>query len=249
MVELVSVLVVLGILAVGTVGFIEQSTMGYASTIARTQLSGAARITMNRMARELRDALPNSVRVSGDCLEFIPTLGASVYSSAPIGTSAFTFVAAAFNATTTVTTRAAIFPDTAPFATVAPSSLSPTITVSAPDGNNEVVVTMASAHRFPSESPRKRVFLVDEPVSYCVHGGRLWRYTDYGFLTAQPALADLPGSMPQRNLLAQAISSLEPFAVTDSDLVRNAVVRLDMTFAQADESLRLQRLVHLRNVP
>ena len=121
--------------------------------------------------------------------------------------------------------------------------------VSAPDGNNEVTVTMAGAHRFPAASPSSRFYLVTDPVSFCVDGNRLWRYSGYGVLAGQPAPAALPTSMPGRALLAQNVTTAGPFTFNGATLTRNAVVGIDMTFAQGDDTLRVQHSVQVRNVP
>ncbi len=75
LVELVTVVMILGILSVGTVKFITDSGQGFASTVGRAALAGDVRFVTLRIAKEVRDALPNSVRVSGGCLEFVPTVG------------------------------------------------------------------------------------------------------------------------------------------------------------------------------
>ena len=69
LVELVSVLIILAILAIGTTRFLTDSATGLASTVDRSELASDARLTVDRLGRAVRDALPRSVRVSGPCLE------------------------------------------------------------------------------------------------------------------------------------------------------------------------------------
>ena len=85
LVELVIVIVLLGILSVGTVQFINDSTMGYANSVVRSELASGAQSVLDRLSRELRDALPRSVRVSADgaCLEYLPVVGGTSYLSVP----------------------------------------------------------------------------------------------------------------------------------------------------------------------
>ena len=40
----------------------------------RAELTDAADVALRRMTREIRQALPNSLRVSGNCIEFIATI-------------------------------------------------------------------------------------------------------------------------------------------------------------------------------
>jgi MSHA biogenesis protein MshO len=123
-------------------------------------------------------------------------------------------------------------------------------TLSTADVNNIVTVTMASSFQFANHSPRQRFFLVDAPVSYCVDGEYLFRYKDYGLLSAQASTAGLPTSLPARALLADGLDiSPQPFQYETATLVRNAIVTLDLQFIEAGEIQRLVSEVQLRNVP
>ena len=42
-----------------------------------------SRFAIERMVRELRNVVPNSVRVSGNCLEFMPLINAGRYVNVP----------------------------------------------------------------------------------------------------------------------------------------------------------------------
>lgn len=250
LVELVAVMVVMGILAIGTVRFIADSSTGFATTISRTELAGDARYAIERLTRELRAALPESIRVAGGCIEFIPVAAASSYTTLPIASSASSFTAVPIEPMPLPAgVRAAVYPDSATYQLSGVSAISPPVVVSAPDGNNEVTVTMSAPHRFPVESPSNRFFLISDPVSFCVVGERLWRYQGYGFLSAQPGVGGLPSGLPNRALLAERVATATPFTVSAATLVRNAVVEIDMDFVRGDDRVSLQHLVQVRNVP
>lgn len=250
LVELVVVMVVLGILSIGTVQFLTDSSDGYAATVSRSELATSTRFAVNRVATEVRDALPNSIRISGTCLEFIPIIAASTYLDLPLATAATSFQAVPLDpAAVPAGARTAVFPDTNIYQLTSPATVSPTVAVSAPNASNEVTVTMSSAHRFAAPSPFNRFYLVDDPVSFCVDGGRLWRYSGYGFTATQPTGGSLPGAMPGRALIAQNVSAAMPFTLNDPTLTRNAVVDIDLTFAQAGDALRVEHSVQIRNVP
>lgn len=76
-------MVVTGILAGIMVLFIRKPVQNYTDAAARADLSDAADLALRRMARELRTALPNSVRltVNGGVwwLQFIPTIAGGKY--------------------------------------------------------------------------------------------------------------------------------------------------------------------------
>ena len=250
LVELITVIVLLGILSMGSVAFISDSTSGLASTVARTELAGDARFAVDRIKIGLRDALPNSLRVSGSCLEYIPIQAATTYRTLPTTTPATEFKVVPMDpAPTLANSRFAVYPSTAVYTVGSPGELSPAVSLSAPDVNNEVTVTLATAHQYTSPSPTQRAFLVQTPRSFCIDSERLWRYTNYGFLSTQPSVASLPNTRPNRALLAQNTSGPTPFRIDAPALARNAVVLIDITFARGGDAVRIQDQVQVRNVP
>ncbi len=248
-VELVTVIIVLGILSIGTVKFIADSSSGYASTVSRAQLATDARFVINRLARELRDALPNSIRVSGSCIEHVPVVSASTYITLPVAISATSFRSVPVDPIAPAGARVAVYPNTGLYALGVPGIVSPAAVVSAPDASNEVTITLAAAHRFVAESPSNRYFFVLDPVSHCLDAGRLWRYQGYGFLAAQPVAADLPAAAPGRALLAESVAATVPFAYSAPTLTRNAVVEIALDFTSGADAVTIEHLAQVRNVP
>lgn len=76
LIELIIVILIMGILAYGSVQFILNTSGAYADSQQRTRLGLVATTTMERLTRELQSALPGSLRVSSNgqhqCLEFLP---------------------------------------------------------------------------------------------------------------------------------------------------------------------------------
>lgn len=66
LVEMIMVMVITGILAGMVALFIRSPIQSYVDAVGRAELSDTADTALRRMARDLRLALPNSVRVSGD---------------------------------------------------------------------------------------------------------------------------------------------------------------------------------------
>lgn len=247
-VELVTVMVVLGILSVGTFTFLQNSTNGYASTLGRAQLAADARLVVARLTSELRTALPRSVRVSGSCLEYVPIRVASNYVSLSTSAAVTTFASWPLDpAPSGADLRTVVYPDSNLYALANPGPVSPLVTLSAPDADNRVTVTLASAHQFSSESPNQKYFVVSDPVSYCLVGDQLFRYQGYGFIASQPAVATLPGTLPGRSLLAEGVAG--NFSVSAASLSRNGAVALDLTFTERGEQVAMNHLVQVRNVP
>ncbi|WP_277994451.1 PilW family protein [Aeromonas encheleia] len=100
LVELVMVILLLGIMATFSSQFIGIGTQIYGDASSREQLMSDARFALERLNRELRDAVPGSVRVEdslgnvveqGNCLRFWPIATASRYLS-PNGSGGLTII-------------------------------------------------------------------------------------------------------------------------------------------------------------
>ncbi|WP_084609939.1 prepilin-type N-terminal cleavage/methylation domain-containing protein [Sedimenticola selenatireducens] len=85
LIELVVVIVISGVIAVAASQLIQRPVEMYQSQASRARLVDRADTALVRMTRELRDALPNSVRIgcSGACLEFLHVVTGGLYRAAP----------------------------------------------------------------------------------------------------------------------------------------------------------------------
>lgn len=215
LVEIIVVIMVASIMAIGVVDFISNSSEGYVRTANRNQVSAAGRVVVDRIAMELRNALPYSVRTTSpadngygsandQCIEFIPVQAASTYLNPrfrPAAASADPFDVVAFvpdqigasgrYAVIYPTSESDLYKDSY-------SSTEAIVALSAiaahPSDDGKVQLTPAAAHRFLRRSPVERIFITTQPVSYCVSGTRLHRYADYGFFEEQPIPFEPDGS-------------------------------------------------------
>lgn len=204
-VEMVMAILISGIMAIGILDYVADSVEGISSTTRRSELGSSGRTALDRMALELHNALPNSIRVTtatggGDqCLEFVPVRGATSYIDPSFtGGGSDTFDVVDFDPSEEGTTGgyAVIYPDdiddiydgenatTSGFPDRGPIEEIDTIedTASPSDAST---ITLVETHRFGHRSPYKRFFLVDQPVSFCVQADKLYRYTNYGFYSVQ----------------------------------------------------------------
>ena len=79
-IELIMVIVILGVVGGMVAVFMKTPMDAYLATARRAALTDVADNTVRRMARDIRKALPNSLRVpNAQCLEFIPTKTAGRY--------------------------------------------------------------------------------------------------------------------------------------------------------------------------
>jgi MSHA biogenesis protein MshO len=257
LVELVIVIVLLGIISVGVTGFIVNSVEGYSDLARRDGIAATSRVAMDRMVRELRNSLPNSARVSGSCLEYIPILDATSYISIPVSSSANTLSIIPFSEAPELG-KTAVYPisSNVVYQVGSPGVISPNISSTASTllGPGATTLSLVSAHQYLTESPSKRLYIVANPISYCLEGDRLYRYSNYGRSATQATPATLPAILPttepDRVLLAYPVTaSTGPFTVVSATLQRNALVMLEFSVEQDSESLLIQQEVQIRNAP
>lgn len=90
LVEMVIVIVVTGIIGGIVASFIRMPVQGYVDSARRAELTDIADTAVRRMARDIRTAVPNSVRnvaCSPTCVEFLPTKDGGRYRAFPGGTN------------------------------------------------------------------------------------------------------------------------------------------------------------------
>ncbi|MFT5635936.1 MAG: MSHA biogenesis protein MshO, partial [Cognaticolwellia sp.] len=87
LVELVTVIVILGVVATSITSFLRFGTKSYTDAADREALISTARFVIERLNREVRHALPNSIRTIGadnQCLEFVPIDKSAIYLDIPV---------------------------------------------------------------------------------------------------------------------------------------------------------------------
>lgn len=265
LVELIMVIVILGVIG-GTVAvFMKRPIDAYFDTARRAGIADMADTTVRRMARDIRKALPNSIRLSGtQCIEFIPTRTGGRYRSQDIaaadGTSLrFDAPDASFNmlglnanlpadqqirASGGVNDIVAVYNLGIPGADAYAGNNTSAITginVS-PASAAETQIQFASK-QFPLESASKRFHVIpgdEKVVSYICSGDKLYRNANYAYTTQCPA--------PGVGTPVIANGATCNFAYTNAD-IRNGLVQLSLTFFSADESASIYHEVHVNNTP
>ncbi|RLV59036.1 type II secretion system protein [Parashewanella curva] len=267
LIELVTVIIILGIVLVGVSSFITFGTRIFVDSTSVEQVLGESRFAIQRMTRELRTALPNSVRVNTDnssyqCIEFVPTVTSTSYIQIPFESSSNTATIFRDAPNTKIfgfdIQRAYVYPINADEVYITNTQNSIAASVSWVTGTNNsptLSLTFNSPTRFKYSSPQKRMYLTTNPVTYCVSGTPLsiQRYSDYGFIIALPTPQNR--SVRSVSVVAQSIindisdASDRPFNLLPSTLRHSGIIQMNLRFQVLGQSMSYQHQVQVPNVP
>lgn len=264
LIEAVMVIVLTGILGVLATSFITP-LQGYFDALDRAELSDVADTALRRMARDVRLALPNSVRVntlgSNHSLDFLATTGGGRYRAVVNSTGGgnilnFTAADTSFDVlgpTVDIATGDQIVvynlgvPDSDAYEG---NTLSTHVRRAASaTGTGLSTVSIASDNPLPFDSPAHRFQIVHEQVRYICNltTQRLTRYA--GFAIATPT-ATVPTSGSSA-LLASGVTACS-FTYTPGSTQRIALVTMSLTLSNSADpldSVTLLHQVHVQNVP
>jgi len=109
---------------------------------------------------------------------------------------------------------------------------------------NSKKLQLASNHQFLTDSPTRRLYVVQDPVMYCFSSGFLYRYSAYGF----------NANLPTSGLLNQAVIggnlNSGSFNYTDGTITRSAIVTMTFNVVGASGATQsINQEVQIRNVP
>jgi MSHA biogenesis protein MshO len=275
LIELVVVITLCGICAIFMSLFIVTPVDSYAAQAQRAGLVDAADAALRLLARDLRSALPNSVRVttSGNvvALELLATIDGARYNDAgPLSNAAlwldFSTADAAFATTVPFSQISLPFSSSTAFLSIynvgVPGAnayalanvITPpgtTISITAGATPNAQLVTLSPAFQFSWGSPNKRVFLVSGPVSYLcdTSAGTLTRYTGYSVSATQPASAAvLAAAGAVAGSVATNVGACT-FTYTAGTAERVGMATLSLQLTSGGQSVQLLQQVHLVNAP
>lgn len=262
LVEAIVAIVITGIVAAMVTMFIRTPIQQYMDAESRAALTDVADTALRRMGRDLRLALPNSIRVdaTGKYVEFLVTRGGGRYLAeaddlAPGNILDF------YNAARLSFDVVGPVPAMAANEFVVVYNLGPGIppadaydcaagcnraAIASVAGNT---VTLAAnpfaAQAVKMESPSRRFQVVSGAVSYGCAGGELRRYEGYAIAAAQPVPPAGGGA-----LLAGGVADCN-FSYTPLANQRAALVGLWVRLQNqaADEGITLFHQVHVDNTP
>jgi MSHA biogenesis protein MshO len=276
LIELVITLVISAIVVSFVSMFISGPVRGFTDQARRARLVDAADTALRRIGRDVRRALPNSVRTSNAggvaALELLGTVDGARYRAQPPGSAdqvldlatadtsfnvlgPFTQVPKPFSS---ALYHLAIYNVGVPGAdayelanVITPPGT--TIAIAADGATGEDRVTLSPAFRFAFGSPTQRVFLVDGPVTYLCDSaaGTLTRYHGYDVDSNQAnrdSHGELLGAGATAALMANQLTACA-FAYTPGTAERSGLVSLQFTVRAQGETVSLLSQVHVDNVP
>ncbi|MFQ3208705.1 MAG: MSHA biogenesis protein MshO [Colwellia sp.] len=241
LIEMIVVIVILGVLAAGISSFIKFSTQIYTEATTREQLVSSARFAIERLNRDVRNALPNSVRLTnaGECLEFTPIIATTTYTDIPVAPEGARNTINViefdnnFAGTTDIDWSVVVYP------------LNADDVYDDDNNNNNKVfdvssislpadvrtITLDNSVLFAEDSPTQRLYFINKKASvkYCLQNNGLSRN-------------DI--------LMAQDINTTSSaFDISPPTLQRNAMVQVHFQFEKNNETVTFNNEIQVLNVP
>jgi MSHA biogenesis protein MshO len=262
LIEMIIVIAITGIIAAAVAVFISRPVEGYVDAARRAELTDIADTALRRMTRDLRTALPNSIRIIESpagtfYLEYLQSSGGGRYRAEVDSGGAgnilnFTAADASFDVIGPMPTL------TAGESIVIYNLAASGATANAYVGDNRelvnvgastaTTVTLNAAKQFPFPSPGKRFQVAQYAVTYACNPvtRELRRYWDYGIAAAQLT----PPVTTNNALLASDIALVGGCTFTyAASGQRTGVVTLALKIERSGESIQLFQQVHVNNAP
>lgn len=256
--ELIIVIVLMGIMAISLSNVTTNAVYGYIDAKDRNSLSQSAKWVTEKISREMREALPQSVRTgtSGTvhCVEFMSILNASTYLNLPASGPIDDFNAVAYNLAGFTNSLIAIMPiNPIDVYDVNSGTTAPVDDIIA-DVAGEVTVNLTGTPTFARRSPTNRFYVLTTPTSFCLNdsNGELHKYSGYAIKANLFPLPIGGSSLMGENFRASGAV----FNYQDGTLSRAALLQINLkaqnrsrNLTGNEESFEVFHEVHVRNVP
>lgn len=274
LVELVLVIMITGILAATLTVFLKPTVDGYFDTRRRADLTDMADTALRRIARDVRSAVPNSVRqVSETCIQLVPTIAGGRYRMAfdRVNDTAGCTPSATCSAPLDVTRATTVFDSLSPMTTIpavgdwvviynAPAdavydgttnrgqiSVAPTVPTRSGDGLHRITI---GSTQFPSAYDGGRFVVVpnaERTLIYSCTGNTLYRKATANFAKADAAACT---AAADGAIVATDIESCEfVYNPNAGATQQSGFVWMRIELKRAGESVALAHGVHVDNVP
>jgi len=266
LIEAIMVIVITGILSSIVAVFITKPVQGYVDSVRRAELTDAADVALRRITRDVRLALPNSMRTVTNGFEFIMTKSGGRYRDSADGSTGGYFLSFTPGASTdfdvlgTMPSMAAndyvvvynlgSAPANAYDCSATPPGCNIAKISSFPSTNRVRLFSNVFAAQTPAlPSPSARFQIVDQNdlvVRYVCDGHTLTRFS--ACTLATPSVCSGAGS------LLAGVATGEPTATCAIDYIstatgRNGMLYIQLTLTQSGESITLFQQINMDNSP
>lgn len=270
LIEVVMVMVIIGIIAGMVAVFVTRPVQGYVDSVRRAELTDAADVALRRLTRDIRLALPNSLRVmatgGNNYIEFIMTSSGGRYRDPTDGSTSGNFLSFTDSNTTfdvlgpmptmAVNDSIVVYNLGVGFAPADAYTGGNRALISNIAGNVVTISNNPFANQAPSlPSPNSRFQVVPggtNAVTYACPvavAGNLSRFANYGFNAAQVAPTDPPVPPATSDILATGATCTVNYLAAATG--RNGLIYIELTLtdAQSGESVTLFQQIHVDNAP
>ena len=266
LVELVLVISIMGIVSVMITSIAVNFYSGYVSTSQRAEMVASAEAALQHIAREVRWALPNSIRVAtgNAILEYMPISDGGRYRAAHSNLAGsdildFTIADTSFEILGELSINAGdrmvIYNTGLPGSDIYESGsqiITPTTTtLSYSDTGGFNILSLAPGFQFALTSPQRRFYIVNRPATfYCdATNNQLLKLKEYTLSTTQPTnLTVAPLNAATQSILADDITSCS-FTYQAGTSERNGLLTASLTMEREGEVVNLMHQIHINNLP
>jgi len=256
LVELIMVIALAGIVAVMISTIMSRPLQGFADQSRRAELTDLAAMALNRMARDIRLAVPNLLVVSSNEVRLVPIAAAGRYRAnqpdpagprhdppactQPAGACSIDILSPIVP-TSSTTTHWLIIYNTAGLAGI-PEAIDGEVSAISPKAftwKDNTLSAGLSNFRFQYASPQKRFYLANEAISYSCVEDELLRKSSQ----------KLDGSDAEQAVVVDSVHSCS-FSYEPGTNTRNGLVTLRLTLREeVGETITLLQQVHVDNAP
>ena len=248
LVELITVMVITGIVSMMAVNMITLPMKSFADMKRRAELVDIAEITLQRMAREIHHALPNSVRVPDqNRIEILHTIDGGRYAADSFDTSSTTSQFGLLKKLAD-TTKTAV--QTATHYVVVYNLGESRANAYNFDNMSAIVSPYLSdstidynAIQFPFNSPNHRFMIVDKAITFGCSDGSLYLKQNYSITNNTPSI-----DTNSDNLLANKVTNCH-FKYAAGTATRPGLVTMEIEITDSGETISLLHQVTVENQP
>ncbi len=230
LIELVIVIIILSALGIATSSYIATGVDIYTDISGRDKSLNSVRFVIERLRREVSNALPNSAVVNGSCLTFTPIIASSLYNNSfpisPLSASS-AYISPVPDYDFEDGDKAVVYLLNESELT---GNKSKAFTINAAKDT----ITFSATTSYPLSSPARRLYIIRNNITYCFTGSVIKT------VTRQDAGADTV-------LMAEELTG--SFTVEDATLQRNSLVQVKFLLDFDGQEAAFEETLHINNVP